>query len=408
LRVELLEDRRLLDAGLSFTHIIYEPSQDAASSGSMAPAASTPAGSSTPVGLTPTQIRTAYGVNLLKLGSITGDGTGQTIAIIDAYDDPNLVSSTNAGFSGSDLHKFDVQFGLADPPSFTKLDENGGTNYPAASGSTGWSVEESLDVEWAHALAPGASIVLIEASSTSVADLLGTAVNTARNLAGVSVVSMSFGSSEFAGETAYDANFTTPSGHQGVTFVAASGDNGVPGVYPADSPNVVAAGGTTPTLSGNNYVSETGWSDSGGGQSVYESKPAYQNSVQTFAYRQIPDVAFDADPNSGVAVYDSYDYGSSSPWVQVGGTSVSAPSWAGLLAISDQLRVSQALGTLEGASQTLPKLYALPAADFHDITSGSNGYWAGPGYDLVTGRGSPVADKLVPALASYPVSDLTG
>ncbi len=129
--------------------------------------------------------------------------------------------------------------------------------------------------------------------------------------------------------------------------------------------------------------------------------------MQTSSYRQIPDVAFDADPNSGVAVYDSYDYGSSSPWVQVGGTSVAAPCWAGLLAITNQLRVAQGLGTLDGASQILPKLYALPAGDFHDITTGSNGYAAGPGYDLVTGRGTPLASRLVPDLASYPLPDLS-
>src|SRR5271157_2457019 len=139
LRIEPLEDRRLLDAGLTFTHIIYDPVQNAASSGGIAPA-DTPLNSAAPSGFTPTQIRTAYGVNLLKLGSITGDGRGQTIAIIDAYDDPALVSSTSTSFSNSDLHKFDVQVGLPDPPSFTKLDENGGANYPMPSGGTGWSV----------------------------------------------------------------------------------------------------------------------------------------------------------------------------------------------------------------------------------------------------------------------------
>ena len=139
--IELLEDRRLLDAGLNFTHVVYQPSGSPVSSGDIAPA-TVPLSSSAPTGLTPTQIRAAYGVNLLTLGSLTGNGAGQTIAIIDAYDDPALVSSTSSTFSSSDLHKFDVQFGLPDPPSFTKLDENGGTNYPAASGSTGWSVEE--------------------------------------------------------------------------------------------------------------------------------------------------------------------------------------------------------------------------------------------------------------------------
>ncbi len=406
LRFESLEDRCLLTGDLSFTHVIYNPPQGAAASGLDAPLV-TPLSSSAPVGLTPSQLRSAYGVNLLKFGAITGDGTGQTIAIIDAYDNPALVSSTSPYFSTSDLHKFDVQFGLPDPPSFTKLNQTGGTSYPPASGSTGWSLEAALDVEWAHAMAPGANIVLIETNSPSFSDMCITAANTAGNLPGVSVVSMSFGATEFSSETTYDQYFYTPGGHQGVTFVASTGDDGAPGGYPAYAPNVVAVGGTTLTLNGLNYGSETGWSGSGGGQSVYESRPPYQSSVQTSAYRQIPDVAFDADPNSGVAVYDSYDYGSSAPWLQVGGTSLSAPCWAGLLSIVNQGRVLLGQGTLDGLPQSLPRLYGLPAADFHDITSGSNGYPATVGYDKVTGRGAPIASLLVPDLASYPEPDLT-
>src|SRR5205807_737888 len=106
--------------------------------------------------------------------------------------------------------------------------------------------------------------------------------------------------------------------------------------------------------------------------------------------RASPDVAYDANPNTGFAVYDTYGQGG---WLQVGGTSASAPQWAALIAIADQGRALAGLGSLDGFTQTLPKLYQLPAADFHDITSGSNGFAAGPGYDLVTGRGSPVANK---------------
>ena len=121
---------------------------------------------------------------------------------------------------------------------------------------------------------------------------------------------MSWGGDEVSGENAYDSYFTTPSGHQNVTFLASTGDSGSPGGYPAYSPNVVAVGGTTLNLNANNtYQSETAWSGSGGGQSSYESEPAYQLGVQDSGSRQIPDVAFDADPNTGVAVYDSYDYG---------------------------------------------------------------------------------------------------
>ena len=352
-------------------------------------------GSSSVVGLTPAQIRAAYGIDSIAQGT----GAGQTIAIIGVHDDPNILA---------DLQAFDSYFHLPDPPSFQKLDEIGGTNYPTVSGSTGWSEEESLDVEWAHAVAPQANIVLIEAASTSNSDVLSAAVNTARNLLGVSVVSMSFSTQEsWDLKWAYDTNFSTPTGHAGVTFVASTGDNGSPGSsmaydYPAVSPTVLAVGGTTLALSGNNYGSETAWSGSGGSESFTESEPSYQTSVQHSGSRQVPDVAFDADPASGAAVYDSYDYGSSTPWMSVGGTSLSAPCWAGLIAIANQLRVANGSSPLDGATQTLPALYSIKGADFHDITTGSNGdYFAGFGYDEVTGLGTPIANKLVPDLALW-------
>jgi uncharacterized repeat protein (TIGR01451 family) len=359
------------------------------------------AGSSAPVGLTPQAIRAAYGID-----QITGDGTGQTIAIVDAYDNPAFVSTTHPEFASSDLHMFDVQFGLADPPSFLKVSQRGDANYPVAAGSTGWALETALDVEWAHAVAPGASILLVEADSPSYSDMMA-AVDYARHATGVVAVSMSWGSSEFSGETSYDSYFTTPAGHTGVTFLASTGDDGSPGGFPAFSPNVVAVGGTTLTLSGNSYVSETAWRGSGGGQSMYESEPSYQSWAQQSGWRQTPDVSFVANPYTGVAVYDSYDYGSS-PWVQVGGTSLSAPCWAGLVAMADQLRATQGLGSLDGRTQALPQIYSLPSSDFHDITSGNNGgLSAGIGYDEVTGRGSPVANLLVRDLAFFEAPDLT-
>ena len=151
------------------------------------------------------------------------------------------------------------------------------------------------------------------------------------------------------------------------------------------------------------YSSESAWSydgveGTGGGQSQFEGEPSYQTAVQQSGRREMPDVAFAA---SGVPVYDSYDFGATSPWGELGGTSLSVPCWAGLIAIADQLRASQGLTSLDGGTQTLPALYSLPAADFHDITSGNNGYPAGPGYDMDTGLGTPVANLLVPALASY-------
>jgi len=185
--------------------------------------------SSSPLGFTPAQIAQAYGINSIKFGSVVGNGAGQTIAIVNAYDNPDLVSSTDPNFDNSDLHKFDVQFGLNDPPSFTKVNQTGGTTYPAQSPAgtdttTSWAGEADLDVEWAHAIAPQANILLVEADSGSLLDLIGNpstdtggAVDYARHAAGVSVVSMSFGVSEFGdgtvqgSETSYDTFFTTPS-----------------------------------------------------------------------------------------------------------------------------------------------------------------------------------------------------
>ncbi len=336
---------------------------------------------------------------------MAGTGSGQTIAIVDAYDDPTIVSDAATFNTQFGLQQFNVSGG----PTLTVLNQTGGPTPPTASGYTGWSVEESLDVEWAHALAPKANIILFEANSSS--DDLYTAVQTAAAYPGVSVVSMSWGGDEFYGENSYDSYFTTPTGHTPVTFLASTGDDGSPGGYPAYSPNVVAVGGTTLNLSGNTYVSETAWSGSGGGQSDYETEPSYQQGVQNSGSRQIPDVAFDADPNTGVAVYDSYDYNygnEPSAWTQVGGTSVAAPCWAGLIAIADQLRASRSLGTLNGLSQTLPTLYAIDAADFHDVLTGSNGgHSAGLGYDMVTGLGSAAANELVPDLALYPAGTVT-
>ncbi len=351
-------------------------------------------------GFTPQQIRTAYAIDQIEFGATKGDGTGETIAIVDAYDDPNLVDSTSANFKNSDLAQFDKLFGLPDPPSFEKLGQDGSANLPGVDPTGEWEVEEALDVEWAHAIAPGASIVLIECNSGGLQDLLDAGARTAASLPGVSVVSMSFGSSEFASEQSFDGDFTTPSGHQGVTFVASTGDSGSPGEYPACSPNVMAIGGTSLYVNGDNtYQSEAGWSGSGGGTSAYESEPAFQQGVQSTGKRTIPDVAFDADPNTGVQIYDSYDQ--ANPCFQMGGTSLAVPCWAGLIAIADQGRVAAGGTTLDGPSQTLPALYSLPSGDFHDITSGSNGDEATPGYDMVTGLGSPNADLLVSDLAAY-------
>ena len=188
-------------------------------------------GSQSPVGYLPDQIRAAYGIDNILFGKIQGDGTGQTIAIVDAYDDPSFVDSSingspNPSFASSDLAQFDLATGLTDPPSFTKFNESGQTTNlpgtdPAGPGNLNgnWEIEEALDIEWAHAIAPGANIDLVEATTDSNNDLF-TTVKTAAGLPGVSAVSMSWRLIEYSGEQTIDSTFTTPSGHQGVTFVA--------------------------------------------------------------------------------------------------------------------------------------------------------------------------------------------
>lgn len=346
---------------------------------------------------TPAQINNAYGSDDIMFGSVKGDGTGQTIAIVIAYDAPNIAS---------DLAFFNSTYGLPN------TDGTGGTLLTVAKPqgapayNAGWAQESTLDVQWAHAIAPGAHILLVEAKSNSFSDLLG-AVDYARSQPGVSVVSMSWGSTEFSSETSYDYHFTTPAGHAGVSFVASAGDTGAVTSYPAASPNVLSVGGTTLTTTGSagTYNGETTWTSSGGGISAYEAKPSYQSSVtQSSTKRTTPDVSLVANPSTGVAVYFTGSNGSGS-WYTFGGTSISAPQWAGLVAIVNQGRAIEGLGSLDGRTQLLPAIYNLPASDFHDITQGTAGSGqsalsAGPGYDLVTGRGSPYANLVVPHLVT--------
>ena len=341
-------------------------------------------------GFTPAQIETGYGYSSISFNGTPGTGQGETIAIVDAYNDPNIQS---------DLNTFDSEFSL---PALTVnvVNETGGSTLPGTDSTGGWELEESLDVEWAHALAPKASITLVEASSGSLSDLL-TAVGYAGGHA--NVVSMSWGGSEFSGETSDDSDFD----HAGVAFVASSGDEGAPAIWPAASPNVLSVGGTALTLTSSNaWSSETGWSGSGGGPSVYESQPSYQNGVvtQTTTARAVPDVAYDASPSTGVAVYDSYTYeGETLDWVEIGGTSVGAPSWSALLAIADQGRALNGEAALNstGPQQVMDILYQ-NTSDFHDITTGTSAgnpaYAAGPGYDYVTGLGTPLANLVANSL----------
>ena len=243
-----------------------------------------------------------------------------------------------------------------------------------------------------------------------------TAVAAAAAQPGVSVVSMSWGFAEgqtvlAADEARYDSTFDVP----GVTFVAGTGDYGAADPeYPAFSPNVVAVGGTTLSLNGDDsYNSETGWGynsgstgvfiGSGGGISMYEPEPVYQSGVQSTGFRTTPDVSLVADPATGAWIADTYNLGADNPFEVVGGTSLSAPAWSGLMALVNEGRAAAGEATLDSSSstETQQALYDLPQSDYNVITSGSNGYTASAGYNLVTGLGTPVANLLVGDLIAY-------
>jgi hypothetical protein len=373
---------------------------------------------------TPTQIRHAYGIDRIPaFNGQTADGTGQTIAIAIPFNDPKILT---------DLTQFDLNESLPDPPVPTRVfNQNGleitnaiGLPYPLSLefgvpgvDPTGRAEGElAIDVEWAHAIAPGAAIDVVETDTIDPSDLLE-GITTAAGL-GVSVVSMSFGWLESSSDSLTNLlRFDVA----GVTFVAASGDSGAfQPSYPAASPNVIAVGGTTLTLNGDgSYNNEIGWTGSGGNLSQFESSPGFQSQTTGSSMRAVPDVAFDADGlGSPCFVYDSYNF-PNSPLVGRGnGTSLGTPCWAGLIAIANQGRVAEggrpfdglvdpSTGTFEPSpQQALYALYSLPTSDFHDITSGSSTsragtFKAGPGYDEVTGLGTPVADRLVPDLAAW-------
>jgi subtilase family serine protease len=319
-----------------------------------------PNASTSPSGLSPATIKSAYSFP----SSLTA-GAGKTIAIVDAYDHPNIEN---------DLNVFSSQFGLPACTTangcFKKVNQTGGTKYPRS--NAGWALEIALDVEWAHAIAPGAQILLVEASSNSFANLLA-AEDYAK--AHAQYVSNSWGGSEFSGETGYDSHFA----QNGVSFFVSSGDAGTPAEYPSASPNVISVGGTTLHFGGG-AITETGWSGSGGGCSAYEAATSAQAGYSTFAQvncgnsRGTPDVSLDADPNSGVSVYDSVRYQGQKGWFTVGGTSASAPMWAARSAVA---------GAVVNASYVYGS-----NINYRDITVGNNGLSCLVGYDLVTGLGS--------------------
>ncbi len=315
-----------------------------------------------PQGYYPNQIKTAYGLP-------TSGGAGGTIAIIDSYDTPSL---------NNDLTFFSNQFNLPLPTNSNFEIVKMSPNIVVANSS--WMTETCLDVEWAHAIAPDAKILLVEAKSPSNTDLLQ-AIDYAANRPDVVAVSMSWGGNEESTFANFDSHFIS---RYGAMFFASSGDDGAEVNWPACSPNVVAVGGTTLNLrSDGTVISETAWSGSGGGISVYENMPAYQlnyglNTILNTTKRSVPDVSYNANPSTGVAVY------SNSQWYIVGGTSAGAPQWAAIYAL--------------GYSATNANLYQKAklaySSYFRDITSGSNGAFnATIGYDCVTGIGGPLTNN---------------
>lgn len=330
-------------------------------------AVATPDLTTAPSGYAPADLQAAYG-----LPSSTA-GTGQTVAIVDAYDNPN---------AESDLATYRAQYGL--PPCttangcFRKVDQNGGTAYPA--GDVGWGQEIALDLDMVSAICPNCKILLVEANSSSFDDL-GLAVNRAVTL-GANAVSNSYGANEWNGATYYDIYYN----HPGVAITASTGDSGYGVQYPAASTYVTAVGGTslnrTATTRG---WSEGAWSGAGSGCSAYIAKPGWQQDGGC-ARRTVADVSAVADPYTGVAIYDSYCTSTSGcNWQVFGGTSVASPVIAGVYALGGH--------TSSVTSGSYP--YGQTAA-LYDVTSGSNGSCnssylctAVAGFDGPTGLGTP-------------------
>jgi subtilase family serine protease len=331
----------------------------------------------------------------------TPNGGSQSIAIVDAFDDPG---------AAADLAYFSAQFGLYFDSSKFKVVYAQGTQ-PPTDPSGSWEIEESLDIEYAHAMAPHATLYLVEANSNSFSDLFG-AIVVATNYVhcgmatcldeakakGKGEISMSWGGGEFPDESGLDGYFTG----KNVVFLAATGDSaGV--IYPSASPNVIGVGGTSTarSLQTGDLIREIAWSDAGGGLSFYEPTPSYQSDLPgdiTQGARALPDVSADANPNNGYWVYDSFPIdGEPNPsnWWLVGGTSASTPLVAGIINAD-----STASGHFASSTQDeLARFYSESGRHhshhehFRDITYGACNYYSGSfsveGYDLCTGLGSP-------------------
>lgn len=317
-------------------------------------------------GFHPVDIHNAYNIPQ-NLGS-------GIICIVDAYDSPTNLADFNA---------FSKEFGLPQETSTSatlatnkvfQVIYSGGAQ-PAA--NAGWGGEISLDIEWAHAMAPNAKIVLVEAPTNSTSDLFG-AVAAAAKVVGCKEISMSWGGGEYPQESSLESYFNS---NPGIVNFASAGDFGGYQEYPSESPNVVGVGGTTLVMDGATVVSETAWSGSGGGPSSVFTRPAYQAIVsnKVGSFRGAPDVAALADPNTGAAFYDA------GAWGVVGGTSLACPINAGIANSRSQYSAS----TVAELTRLYTN-YGLGKNYYRDIVSGSAGsFTAGPGYDFITGIGVP-------------------
>ncbi len=339
--------------------------------------------STNPAGYHPADLQSAYNLTTAS----ANDGAGQTVGIVDAYNDPN---------AASDLATYRSTFGLPACTTSTGclriVNQNGGTSLPRNNG--GWAQEISLDLDMVSAICPNCHILLVEASSASLTNL-GTAVNTAAQL-GATEISNSYGGGESSSDTSYDTSYYD---HPGIAITASAGDGGYGVEYPAASQYVTAVGGTT--LDRNTSVargwSETVWSTSstegtGSGCSKYDPQPSWQSATATVAnnpgvctMRVVGDVSSDADPNTGVSVYDSYAYRGQSGWLVFGGTSVSSPTIASVYALAGN-----------ASSVTAGSYPYSHTASLYDVTVGSNGSCGGTylctaevGYDGPTGNGTP-------------------
>lgn len=338
-----------------------------------------------PGGYTAAQLRASAGLK--------GTGKGQTVAVVDAFNDP---------YAAADLDTYSAQMGLPgicvrkkqkNCFTFTQVQPDG-----IGGSDPGWGLEASLDVQMVHALAPEANIVLVESFDNGL-DSMFRAIDYAASLH-PAAISNSWGvPGEFAEETGYDD-------HCGLTdsvCLFSAGDAGNPGGYPAYNPHVLAVGGTTLSLDrAGNVLDETAWRSGGGGVSTVEPRPAYQDAVNPNTGRGIPDVSFDGDPATGVAVY----FTGANGWVKVGGTSAGAPAWSGILAAADQLRAATGRPPLTAAGHQIQRTFYGLSTGLADITGGTNGTCgavctAGPGYDFATGLGSPRAG-IDTALAAAP------